>query len=904
MNQKYLIPIFYSSIFLVVASALTHVLLDPPEGIADIASTVLFLASIGILVGMTVFFFRPKIQQSLDTLSMMKLLKNAATAANEATSVEEGLQSALDNLCAYTGWPVGHAYVFSTEKNALISTGVWHMKDAQKYAQFKRVSQEEAFIAGECFIGEVFADATPMWILDVADASVYRRKETAIAAGLKAAFAFPILVGKKVAAVIEFYDSESKIPDEDLLSVMGNVGKQLGQIFERAEFQERAQLLETVIASANDAVIITKANLDNPGPEILYVNEAFTRISGYSAEEVIGKCPRFLQGEFTKRETLDALGAALRKGKPFKDELLNYSKDGKPYWLEISIVPVKNAQGVITHFAALERDISERKKADAEYKNAMIQLKRANLKAEAASRDLEVSLRKAEEANKAKSDFLANMSHELRTPMNGVLGMAQLLTDTPLNDEQSECVNTINGSAENLLMLLNDILDFSKIEAGALQLENIAFALKDTIASTTNLLRPQADKKHVDLRLDIDPALPSYVWGDSGRLRQIITNLLGNSIKFTLEGHVRLSAKIQEQESGDALLHISVEDTGIGIPADKIDQIFEKFTQADGSVTRKFGGTGLGLAITKQLVSLMGGTIGVESAEGKGSTFWFTIPITAATEGDVKTQSDNYQSQHRAKENRMPIGKAKALLVEDYPVNQVFAQKLLKKFGFVDLDLAENGVEAIEKYRTNTYDIIFMDCQMPELDGYQTTQKLRLLEDGTPLHTPIIAMTANAMMGDREKCLKAGMDDYISKPLRAEHLKNALQNWFVLDEDKAAISLAITQSNLPVDLAQLRLFTDGDPAEEKILADMFLEQAEEMIQILTASTAEDKNDVWKSAAHRFKGSSGNLGATQLHHLCKRAEIHFEDPEPKKLEMLTAIKLETQKVKEFFLAQNL
>lgn len=903
MHPKFIIRIFYSSVTLVLIAALAHILLDPPEGFADIASSILFLTAVGLLVAMTLFFFRPQIDAASETLSMMKLLKDAATAANEATSIEEGLQSALKNLCNYTGWPVGHAYVFSEEHDALICTGVWHLDHAGDYAMFKHISGKSVFRNRECFIGEVFSDATPMWILNVADSTVYLRKEAAMAAGLKAAFAFPILVGKKVVAVIEFYDTKSKIPDEALLGVMGNVGKQLGQIFERAQFQERAQLLETVIASANDAVIITKANLTNPGPEILYVNEAFTRISGYGFNEVVGKCPRFLQGEFTKRETLDALGAALKAGQPFKDELLNYSKDGKPYWLEISIVPVKNAQGVITHFAALERDISEHKKNEAEYKNAMIQLKRANLKAEAASRDLEVSLRKAEEANKAKSDFLANMSHELRTPMNGVLGMAQLLTDTPLNDEQTECVSTINGSAENLLMLLNDILDFSKIEAGALQLENVAFGLKDTITNTTNLLRPQADKKAVDLRLDIDGALPAHIWGDPGRLRQIITNLLGNSIKFTEKGHVRLSAKTQEQDSGDAVLHISVEDTGIGIPADKIHEIFEKFTQADGSVTRKFGGTGLGLAITKQLVSLMGGKIGVESAEGKGSTFWFTIPITAATEGDVKKQNEIHHSHHKVKENRMPIGQAKALLVEDYPVNQVFAQKLLKKFGFVHLDLAENGVEAIEKYRTNTYDIIFMDCQMPELDGYQTTQKLRLLEDGTPLHTPIIAMTANAMMGDREKCLNAGMDDYISKPLRAEHLKNALQNWFVLDEDKAAISVTTTQPqvNAPVDLEQLRLFTDGDPAEEKILADMFLEQAQEMIHILQESTSADKNDVWKSAAHRFKGSSGNVGANQLHHLCKRAEIHFEDPEPKKLEMLNAIKLETKKVQEFFAA---
>jgi two-component system, sensor histidine kinase and response regulator len=246
------------------------------------------------------------------------------------------------------------------------------------------------------------------------------------------------------------------------------------------------------------------------------------------------------------------------------------------------------------------------------------------------------------------------------------------------------------------------------------------------------------------------------------------------------------------------------------------------------------------------------------------------------------------------------------LLIDDYHVNRVFAEKLLRKFGFLHIDIAEDGMQAIEKYRTSPYDMIFMDCQMPELDGYQATQKLRLFEEGTPIHTPIIAMTANAMIGDREKCLKAGMDDYLSKPLRAEHLKKVLQTWFVLDDNKSAITIqnpAIAQppttEDPPVDIEQLRLFTDGDPAEERALADLFLEQAQEMIVILEQSLGADKNDAWKSAAHRFKGSSGNLGAMKLHHLCKLAEIYFEGNEAQKLEMLAAIKAETKRVDVFF-----
>jgi PAS domain S-box-containing protein len=677
-------------------------------------------------------------------------------------------------------------------------------------------------------------------------------------------------------------------------------GITIHQLLRNRHFRQKAALYETLITNATDAVVITTADLDSPGPIITYVNKAFSDISGYTAEEAIGKSPRFLQGEFTKRETLDALRKALSQGKPFKDELLNYRKDGTPYWLEISIVPVKDSDGRITHYAGIERDISARKKEEVEYKNMWVQLKRANLKAEATSRELQESLKRAEEANKAKGDFLANMSHELRTPMNGVLGMAQLLADMPMDSEQREYVSTINSSAESLLMLLNDILDFSKIEAGALLLENIPYSPADAIRHTANLLAVNATGKGVDFFCECDSNLPAHIMGDPGRLRQVITNLLGNAIKFTDRGHVGVQARLLEQD-GTPWLHVRVEDTGLGIPAGKLHEIFEKFTQADASITRRFGGTGLGLAISKQLVALMQGTIGVESVEGKGSTFWFSIPCRIPTHEELEAHGHIETVRKRPQFSCKPMEQARVLLVEDYPVNRVFAEKLLRKFGFTQIDSAENGWEALLKYRSGSYDIIFMDCQMPEIDGYLATRKIREFEANTPMHTPIVAMTANAMVGDREKCLKAGMDDYLSKPLRVEHVRSVLQSYFNLGEVPAAPAApvaapAATPQEPVVDMEQLRLFTDGNAEEECELIELFVTQADDMLAVLGNSLDDAAKEAWKSAAHRFKGSSGNLGANRLHRLCKRAEAAFEAPRVDKEAMLATLRTELDAVR--------
>ena len=683
-----------------------------------------------------------------------------------------------------------------------------------------------------------------------------------------------------------------------IVDVLFSRQKLKSEMRELEALKEQARLLQATVVNAKDGIIITEANLENDGPKIVYVNEAFERISGYKAEEIIGKTPRVLQGKDTDRATLDILKQTLVSGMPYSGEILNYTKDGTPYWLDIQIVPVKDEEGNITHYTAIERDITDRKEVEKELRAQVEERERLNKVMQEYTDRLELKRleeieinEKLQSTNQAKTDFLANMSHELRTPMTGVIGMSYLLKDTSLNDEQEELVNTIQNSANTLLVLLNDILDFSKIEAKELSLERIPFALSDTLNETFNLLSPLAKEKNINLDVNLSDALPKNIWGDPARLSQIINNLLGNAIKFTHEGNVKLTGQIEKNNS----IKVFISDTGPGIPEDKIDTIFEKFTQADNSVTRKYGGTGLGLAITKEIVDLMGGQIGVDSKVGQGSTFWFQIPIEQAGNEDV----DAFNKRDMVPQNNKDLRNAsdiKALLVEDAPVNKVFARKLLTKFGFSNINEADNGQEALKEYKSGKYDVIFMDCQMPEMDGYEATKEIRKHGDNDTL---IIAMTANAMLGDREKCLDAGMNDYISKPLRPDRLKNLLAKYFNLGKsDDAMDTPKKMDGNPPVDLEHLRLFTDGDKEEEQALFTLYLDQAQQSVQILKSSISEQDNEKWRSEAHRFKGSSANFGATKLQELCEAAEMNYEEGVADLKVRLVSIQKELDKIKEF------
>ncbi len=908
-------------------------------------------------------------------------------ALAESTSLREATPKVLRAICQTLGWEHGALWRVDAAGQVLRCVALWRPPKAS-FPKFAAISRRTTFARGIGLPGRVWASGKAAWIPDVVKDPNFPRAPIAAREGLHAAFGFPVLLGAEVLGVLEFFSRQIRRPDEELLALLATAGSQIGQFVERRRAEDE---LNTLFETSRD--LLGVAGFDG---YLRRLNPAWERTLGFTPKEL--RAHPFIHFVHpADQRAAKAQAAKIAAGSSAVLFENRYRcKDGSYRWLSWNITPL--AEEGLSYGSA--RDVTEQKQA-------ALDLRRARETADA--------------ANRAKGDFLANMSHEIRTPMNAVIGMAELLLDTRLAPEQREYLDALKDSAESLLGLINDILDFSKIEAGKLELLSAEFDPRETLGDTLRTLGVRAHQKGLELAGHVGPKVPDRLVGDATRLRQVIVNLVGNAIKFTEAGEVLVEVELAEKREGEVTLAFAVADTGIGIPPEKQQLIFEAFAQADSSTTRLYGGTGLGLSISAQLVQLMGGSLSVASEPGKGSRFCFTAhfklpgvrplvpppaklrglrvlvvddnatnrrilhemlthwrmrPITVASGraaleeleqaarrrkpyplvllDSQMPEMDGFALAQQIKKRPQLVGasimmltsgprpgdrarcltlglsaylakpikqsdlldtimgalsgrptgprpgsrntlairkgpRLRVLVAEDNEVNQLVAVGMLKRAGHRAV-VAGNGREALALLERESFDLVLMDVQMPKLDGFETTIAIREREKVSGDHLPIVALTAHAMKGDAERCLAAGMDAYLTKPLELAQLRSVLASLGKSRPSSKAPAKRVLPDRGLIDESRLLDRVGGDRKALARLVRLFLTDSRKLLSRVRGAVKRGHAPDLRSAAHALKGSVSNFAApiataaaARLQEIAERGDLTEASPAQASLE---------------------